>query len=317
HRPRPGHRLRRLLDDPVPVRVPALRAHRSRPRRRRQHDPHLLVHRATRRTPRRRHARPVHLRPAMDQLLLAQHRPLLPEPHPAPGRQVPAVQLLRRLLPGHGRRLPGHPAPAHHVRLRRQTTRRRHHARSREGMTQTTDSFLRSFRTDPAAPGVPAPGTALPFTPSAPRTVTTPNATGTVRFPDGFLWGAATAAYQVEGAAHEDGREDSVWDVFAKVPGAVLNQEDGEGACDEYPRSPDGPRGGAPTAASRGGGAAHGDGGEGSVWDVFAKVPGAVLNQGDGEVARDQYHRYPADVALMKDLGIKAYRFSTSWSRVI
>ena len=79
---------------------------------------------------------------------------------------------------------------------------------------------------------VPAPGFAVPYTPTAPRTAPSSNATGTVPFPDGFLWGAATAAYQVEGAAHEDGREDSVWDAFAKVPGAVLNQEDGEVACD-------------------------------------------------------------------------------------
>lgn len=109
---------------------------------------------------------------------------------------------------------------------------------------------------------VPAPGVALPYTPSAPRTRPTTNATGRVEFPEGFLWGAATAAYQVEGAAHEDGREDSIWDVFAKVPGAVVNQEDGEVAC-------------------------------------------------------DQYHRYPQDVALMKELGVKAYRFSSSWSRVV
>ena len=129
-------------------------------------------------------------------------------------------------------------------------------------MTRMTRELTQSFKTDPTAVRVPAQGIALPYTPTAPRTAPSANATGNVAFPDGFLWGAATAAYQVEGAAHEDGREDSVWDVFAKVPGAVLNQEDGEVAC-------------------------------------------------------DQYHRYPADVALMKDLGIKAYRFSTSWSRVV
>jgi beta-glucosidase len=85
--------------------------------------------------------------------------------------------------------------------------------------------------------------------------------TGSLRFPPGFLWGAATAAYQVEGAAHEDGRRDSIWDTFAKVPGAVLNGHDGEVAC-------------------------------------------------------DQYHRYPADVALMAELNLASYRFSTSWARV-
>lgn len=83
----------------------------------------------------------------------------------------------------------------------------------------------------------------------------------TARFPAGFLWGAATAAYQVEGAAHEDGRTDSIWDAFARVPGAVLGGDDGEVAC-------------------------------------------------------DQYHRYREDVALMADLGLGAYRFSTSWARV-
>jgi len=84
---------------------------------------------------------------------------------------------------------------------------------------------------------------------------------GALTFPPGFLWGAATAAYQVEGAAHEDGRRDSIWDAFAKVPGAVLDGHDGEVAC-------------------------------------------------------DQYHRYPADVALMADLHLASYRFSTSWARV-
>ncbi|WP_341953372.1 GH1 family beta-glucosidase [Salinibacterium sp. TMP30] len=80
-------------------------------------------------------------------------------------------------------------------------------------------------------------------------------------FPPGFLFGAATAAYQIEGATHEDGRTDSIWDAFSRVPGAVINGESGEIACDHY-------------------------------------------------------HRYRDDVALMKDLGLQTYRFSTSWSRV-
>ncbi len=83
-----------------------------------------------------------------------------------------------------------------------------------------------------------------------------------VSFPAHFLWGAATAAYQVEGAAREDGRALSIWDQFSATPGKVF--------------------------------------------------------QGDtGEIAIDQYHRYPADVALIKSLGLGAYRFSISWSRVI
>jgi len=80
-------------------------------------------------------------------------------------------------------------------------------------------------------------------------------------FPSDFLFGAATAAFQIEGAAHEDGRRDSIWDAFCRVPGAVINADNGDVACEHY-------------------------------------------------------HRYPADVALMKDLGLQTYRFSTSWSRV-
>lgn len=80
-------------------------------------------------------------------------------------------------------------------------------------------------------------------------------------WPDGFLWGAATAAAQIEGAAHEDGKEDSIWDAFARVPGAI----------------------------------AGGD------------TP---------EVAVDHYHRMPEDVTLMASLGLQSYRFSTSWARV-
>lgn len=79
--------------------------------------------------------------------------------------------------------------------------------------------------------------------------------------PSGFLFGAATAAYQIEGAAFEDGRTASIWDHFARIPGAVINGDTGDVACDHY-------------------------------------------------------HRYADDVALMKELGLQAYRFSTSWSRV-
>ncbi|KAA9134588.1 GH1 family beta-glucosidase [Microbacterium caowuchunii] len=86
--------------------------------------------------------------------------------------------------------------------------------------------------------------------PSTPRT-----------FPQDFLFGAATAAYQIEGAAHEDGRRDSIWDAFSRVPGAVINGDNGDVACDHY-------------------------------------------------------HRFGDDVALMKQLGLQTYRFSTSWSRV-
>ena len=80
-------------------------------------------------------------------------------------------------------------------------------------------------------------------------------------FPDDFLWGVATASYQVEGAAHDDGRGPSIWDTFAHTPGNV----------------------------------AHGH---------------------TGDVSVDQYHRYREDVALMRDLGIGAYRFSLAWPRL-
>lgn len=55
-------------------------------------------------------------------------------------------------------------------------------------------------------------------------------------FPKDFLWGAATAAYQVEGAIHEDGRGDSVWDSFCRVPGNIQDASSGERACDHYHR---------------------------------------------------------------------------------
>jgi beta-glucosidase len=55
-------------------------------------------------------------------------------------------------------------------------------------------------------------------------------------FPPGFLWGTATASYQIEGAVHEDGRGASIWDTFAHQPGAVWNGDNGDIACDHYHR---------------------------------------------------------------------------------
>jgi beta-glucosidase len=55
-------------------------------------------------------------------------------------------------------------------------------------------------------------------------------------FPPGFRWGAATAAYQVEGAAAEDGRTPSIWDTFARTPGKVRNGDTGDTAADHYHR---------------------------------------------------------------------------------
>src|SRR5579872_6343448 len=57
-----------------------------------------------------------------------------------------------------------------------------------------------------------------------------------LEFPKGFLWGCATAAYQVEGAVAEDGRKPSVWDTFAHTPGKIENGHTGDVACDHYHR---------------------------------------------------------------------------------
>lgn len=83
-----------------------------------------------------------------------------------------------------------------------------------------------------------------------------------LRFPAGFLFGAATSAYQVEGHTQADGRGLSIWDSFCRVPGAVEEGVSGEGACDHYAR-----------------------------WED--------------------------DIALMQALGLRAYRFSVAWPRVL
>jgi len=59
---------------------------------------------------------------------------------------------------------------------------------------------------------------------------------GALSFPQGFTWGAATAAYQIEGAAHADGRGQSVWDTFSHTPGKVRGGDTGDIACDSYHR---------------------------------------------------------------------------------
>ena len=59
------------------------------------------------------------------------------------------------------------------------------------------------------------------------------------RFPRDFAWGFAASAYQIEGAAHEDGRGDSIWDTFSRVPGAILDGQTGDVACDHYHRYPE------------------------------------------------------------------------------
>ncbi len=60
-----------------------------------------------------------------------------------------------------------------------------------------------------------------------------------LRLPADFVWGAATSSYQIEGAIHEDGRGESIWDRFTSRPGAILNGDDGSMACDSYHRHPE------------------------------------------------------------------------------
>ncbi|MGH2651117.1 MAG: family 1 glycosylhydrolase, partial [Actinomycetota bacterium] len=55
-------------------------------------------------------------------------------------------------------------------------------------------------------------------------------------FPQGFLWGVATSAYQVEGAVGEDGRGPSIWDTFCRMPGTIRHGDTGDVACDQYRR---------------------------------------------------------------------------------
>jgi len=81
-------------------------------------------------------------------------------------------------------------------------------------------------------------------------------------FPPDFIWGAATASYQIEGAWDEDGKGESIWDRFSHTPGKVANGD-------------------------------------------------------TGDVASDHYHRWREDVALMKEIGLQAYRFSMAWPRLL
>jgi beta-glucosidase len=57
-----------------------------------------------------------------------------------------------------------------------------------------------------------------------------------LKFPDNFLWGTATCSYQIEGAANEDGKGESIWDVFSHTPGKILNGDNGDDACGHYHR---------------------------------------------------------------------------------
>jgi beta-glucosidase len=73
-----------------------------------------------------------------------------------------------------------------------------------------------------------------------PNTMCSPGTSALARrFPADFVWGVATSAYQVEGAAREDGRGDSIWDEFCRRPGAIKDGSNGECACDHYHRVAD------------------------------------------------------------------------------
>ena len=85
----------------------------------------------------------------------------------------------------------------------------------------------------------------------------------------------------------------------------------------EFLQFPAGFAWGAATASYQIEGAVNEDGRGPSIWDTFAHTPGRTLNGETGDVACDHYHRYPQDIALMKELGLKAYRFSIAWPRIL
>ncbi|MFN8377107.1 MAG: GH1 family beta-glucosidase [Anaerolineae bacterium] len=64
-------------------------------------------------------------------------------------------------------------------------------------------------------------------------------------------------------------------------------------------------------------GAAFEDGRSPSIWDTFCRKPGAILDQSNGDVADDHYHRFEEDITLMAELGVTAYRFSIAWPRIL
>lgn len=74
---------------------------------------------------------------------------------------------------------------------------------------------------------------------------------------------------------------------------------------------------GTATAAAQVEGAPFEDGRGPSIWDVFSKIPGSIKHGDVPDVCCDSYHRYETDVEKLKELGVKSYRFSFSWSRII
>jgi beta-glucosidase len=88
-------------------------------------------------------------------------------------------------------------------------------------------------RTPVAVSAVPTPSTARG---QIAQPTLTQESAAVLRFPDGFRWGVATSAYQIEGAVQEDGRGESVWDRFSHTPGRTQNGDTGDVACDHYHR---------------------------------------------------------------------------------
>src|SRR3954466_9591223 len=83
-----------------------------------------------------------------------------------------------------------------------------------------------------------------------------------------------------------------------------------------HPHAPPGVRFGARTASYQIGGAASEDGKGPSIWDTFSHEPDRIGDGSTGDVACDHYHRVAEDVALMGELGVRAYRFSIAWPRI-
>ena len=85
----------------------------------------------------------------------------------------------------------------------------------------------------------------------------------------------------------------------------------------EQKKFPQGFAWGVATASYQIEGAWNEDGRGETIWDRYCSIPGNVLNGDDGKIACDHYHRYKEDVRLMKKMGVKAYRFSIAWSRIL
>ncbi|MDN3358787.1 GH1 family beta-glucosidase [Actinomadura sp. DC4] len=100
------------------------------------------------------------------------------------------------------------------------------------------------------------------------------------------------------------------------MSGIAAEQPEGQSVHDLTSLPPDFTWGVA-TAAYQVEGAVSEDGRSPSIWDTFSHTPGKIDGNDNGDVACDSYHRWPEDIALMKELGVDAYRFSVAWPRVV